>query len=182
MAEPTTPVVQDQSPAEEPRAAVIELIERHTGEKYPYSGAGSIIVPNVLRINGVAMWGTFDAPVVVKEIAVGGNPAPFKVTVQLLARALRIGETPAFDPGAEGDPEYSAAAVVEIPDIDSLEPGSTLDRPYLLLNGHRLYTEGSVGIGEIVTDGKDRTAATVTLTLLCRKFVVDDEVIQSGKG
>jgi hypothetical protein len=157
-----------------PRAAIIEIVERHKGPKYPYTGHGSILIPNHLRINGVAIFATVDHPAVIKEIAVGGAPGfPFAVQVQLLARALRFGGVPAVNPAAEGD--ANAAAVVEIPDLEEFEPGVSVCRPYVLLNGHRLYTEDTIVVGEIATDGEKRTAATVTLMLLCRQLVVDDE-------
>jgi hypothetical protein len=176
--QPTTePAVQKQPPGEEPRGAIIEIVERHSGEKYPYTGAGSVICPNHLRINGVAVWATYDAPATIHEINLSSEPGtPFTVTVQLFARALNIGGTPTFDPGVLGGPDSNSAAVVEIPDTASaLESGEKLDRPYVLLNGQRLYTDGDIVIGEIATDGDGRTAATVTLTLLCRRLTVDDE-------
>jgi len=176
MTEPTQPAtVQEQPPVDEPRAAVIEVVERHHGEKYPYTGNASIICPNHLRINGMAVWATMDNPATIREIAISGTPGtPFAVTVQMAARALNIGGTPAFDPAAVGA-DAIAGAVVEIPDTSAFEPGDQLARPYVLLNGQRLYIDDAVRVDELTTDGGGGPAAVVTLTLLCRQFTVDDE-------
>jgi hypothetical protein len=187
MSELTQPVVQEQLPAEEARAAIIEIVEQHQGaDRHPYVGAGSVIIPNHLRINGTALWATVDNPAVVNEIVIDGQcRSPFKVTVQLNARALKIGGTPAFDADADGGAGKTSGAMVEIPDLDVLEPGAEVERPYVLLNGHRLYIEGSVGIGALATDGAGNTVARVTLTLACRKLIVDDELlapVEPAKG
>jgi hypothetical protein len=202
MAEPTTPVAFLEPPLfetpavdppptaaadpakplliAEPGGAVIEMVERHTGAKYPYVGAESIVRPNHLRINGIAVWATYDNPAVIEEISLDGSSrAPLVVTVQLLARALKVGGTPAFTAGALGGPDSNIGAIVEIPTTDALdlEPNTYLERPYVLLNGEPLFISGSVRIGQLSTGGNDRDAATVTLPLLCRRLVVDDEAI-----
>ncbi len=162
-------------PAVEPHAAVVELIHRHSGPKKPYTGNESIIFPNHLRIDGVAVFATYDNPAVLQDVRIEGDAmSPFLVTLQLLARALTIGGTPAFDPDAVSG-QGTSAAVIEIPDVDTMAPGEELQRPYVLLNGNPVYLYGGVGIGEMATHGEGWTAATVTITLPVRKLVVDDE-------
>lgn len=176
MTEPTAPADLQPPPVEDPHGAIIEVVERHTGDKYPYSGPASVLCPNHLRINGVAVWATYDNPVRVREVTIDGAGArPFAVTVQLLARALHVGATPAFDPAALGAVESTAAAVVEIPDTAGLKAGRELDLPYVWLNWQRIYIDGPIIVGELTTDRIGLPAAMVTLTLLCRQFTVDDE-------
>lgn len=162
---------------EEPRGAVIELVERHAGRKKSYTGTDSIIVPNHLRINGVAIWASYDAPATICETVVDGSSLrAFQVTVQLMARALRVGGTPAFDPAAEGPgPDVNSAAVIEVPGVDAWAEGDHIDRYWVLLNGHRIWTAGPIVVGRAATCGDDQAVAMVTMTLLCRQLVVDDE-------
>lgn len=175
MSEPT--VITDP-----PGGAVIELLEVHAGPRMPDAGVESVLAPNHMRINGVGVYATQEAPAVLHEVEVDGRPsAPFTVTVQLMARALRVGGVPSYDP-AKDLPARSArhAVVVEIPGVDGeLEAGGRLAPPYVLINGHRLLINGPVRIGEIVTDGEKRTCAVVTIPLLCRRLVVDDESTNS---
>lgn len=175
MTEPTT-----NEPA--PHAAVIELLERHfDGEKRPYTGNQSLIIPNHMRIDGVAVYATYDDPAFIHGVKIDGSvlAPPFMVTVSLLARALRVGETPTLDPGALGGRDSTSGAVVEIPDLDKLEPGEQVDRPYVVLNGQPVFVSGDIRIGELSTSTKhELTVARVTLTLPCRRLVVDDEVCE----
>lgn len=175
MTEPTTQAAAAPAKAE-PHAAVIELLHRHGGsEKYPYAGGRSIILPNFLRIDGVGIWAPEDEPVVVEGIELDGLCLhPFAVTVTLQARALRVGAPPMSD-GPIGSPDSNCGAVLEIPDVDELSPGEDLDRPYVLLNGSPIYIRGPVRIGKVHLGGPDWSAAQVTVTLLCRRLIVDDE-------
>jgi hypothetical protein len=166
---PGTAPAEDPGP---PRGAVIEIVERHDEEKKPYSGVASIIVPNHVRINGVAVWATYEAPVTIEELVIDGScRSPFTVTVRLNARRLKVGGTPAFDEGAERGGDVGCAAVVEIPDTDGWSDGDVIDRPYVLLNGRRIWTAGPVRVGPVST----HNIASVTLTLVCRSLLVDDE-------
>lgn len=158
---------------EEPRAAVIEIVERHQGTKKAYSGHDSIIAPNQLRINGAAVWATEEEPVTIREIALGGRD-PFAVTLRLMARALRTGTPPSFTPGAE-DIDSTNGAVIEIPDFDEPQADSGVNRPYVLVNGRRIYTAGMIYVEQMATHGGDRNVLIVSLSLLCRKLTVDDE-------
>jgi hypothetical protein len=162
---------------QQPRGAIIELVQRHKGRKLPYTGANSILVPNHMRINGVAVIASCDAPATLCETAVDGmSSQPFAVTVQLLARALRVGGAPTFDPAAEGlGPDVISGAVVEVPEVDEWAEGDLLKRPHVLLNGYRVWTAGPIVVGRAATHGDDQYAALVTMTLLCRQLVVDDE-------
>lgn len=162
---------------EEPCGAVIELVERHAGRKKSYTGTDSIIVPNHLRINGVAIFASYDAPATIREIVLDGSSfRAFQVTVQLMARALRVGGTPTFDPAAEGiGPDVNSAAVIEVPNVDGWADGDLLTRHWVLLNGHRVWTMGEIRVGRSATYGGDQNVALVTMTLLCRQLVVDDE-------
>lgn len=175
MTEPTTQAAAAPAKAE-PHAAVIELLHRHSeSEKYPYTGGQSIILPNFMRIDGVGIWAPEDDPVVVEDIELDGRSLhPFAVTVTLQARALRIGGAQMSD-GTIGGPDSNCGAVLEIPDVDELTPGEELERPYVLLNGSPIYIRGPVRIGKMHLGGPDWSAAQVTVTLLCRKLIVDDE-------
>lgn len=174
---PTTGEYTIKAPQERPKphAAVIEILDRHTGEKYGYTGAESVILPNFVRIDGVAVWCTYENPVKVEAVTIDGGTVPFAVTMSLLARAIRVGGAPAYDAGALGGAENMSCAVVEIPDVDELTPGEELDRPYVLLNGSPVYVQGGITVGELSTSMNEAAAAQVTLTLLCRRLIVDDE-------
>lgn len=158
---------------EAPRAAVIEIVERHQDTKKPYSGTESIICPNTLRINGAAVWATQEDPARVEQITLGERDV-VTVTVRLPARALRTGDTPSFVPGAE-DIDAVNGAVIEIPDVDTVTVGDDLDRPYVLVNGRRIYTAGPIVVEAMATHGSDQHALIVTLPLICRKLTIDDE-------
>lgn len=78
-----------------PRAAIIEIYERHSGtEPMPEIGTGSIIVPNEIRINGMPVWCPDDAPPVVERIDVADRGA-VRVTLTLWARRVIIDDAPA---------------------------------------------------------------------------------------
>jgi hypothetical protein len=172
----------DASDVELPRAARIELLERHKGPKRGFAGVDSILVPNLMRINGVTVFATYDNPAVIREIAVDGSGLkPFLVQVQLLARALKVGGTPAYEARAEGG-DLVHGVVVEIPGVEQLEPGTEMPLPWVLLNGHRLYVEGQVVIGELATRSPIQNTAVVTLTLLCRQLIVDDEPLGESEA
>ncbi|MEU2780544.1 hypothetical protein [Streptomyces sp. NPDC007110] len=85
------------SPLHEPaRAAVIEIIElRRTTDDTP---AGSVIVPNDIRINGQSLLSPRDCPVKIHEMALDDSSLVC-VTLTLLARRVSI--------RAEGDTEAS---------------------------------------------------------------------------
>ncbi len=158
-----------------PRAAVIEILERHQGPRKGFTGTGSLLVPNRMRINGVAVYATYERPAVIQAIEIDGAcRKPFSVTVQLQGRALRVGGQPAYEAVAESD-GVEHGAVVEIPGVEHLEPGEDVTMPWVLLNGHRLYVEDKIRIGQMATGGPKQDLATVTLTLLCRQLIVDDE-------
>lgn len=158
-----------------PGAAVIEILERHNGPKKTFSGLDSMLLPNRMRINGVGIYASYDQPAILHEVQLGPGSQPFRVTVQLLARSVTVGGDPVHNAGAEAGTDGEAGAVVEIPGGYALEPGTDLAVPWVLLNGHRLYVDGSVVIGQLATRGPFQNVATVTLTLLCRQLTVDDE-------
>lgn len=184
----TAPAVTFRQPGtaaldvELPRAARIEILDRHKGPKKGFSGADSILVPNLMRINGVAIYATYDNPAILCEIAVdGAGTLPFLVCVQMLARSVKVGGAPAYEAVAEGVGNIHGA-VVDIPGVDQLDPGTDLALPWVLLNGHRLYVEGKILIGELATKSRIQNAAMVTLTLLCRQLVVDDEPLGEAEA
>lgn len=181
----TAVTIEQKRPPVEAGTAIIECVEQHSGEKFPDVGPRSILCPNLLRINGVAIWATYHNPVVIRGIQIGGGPGePFAVTVQLHARALRFNVEPAYDTTAEGDlaARANAGAVVEVPDVEEFTSGEVLERPYVLLNGRRIYIQGPIVVGEMAANGVgEHSMATVVLTLLCRRFIVDDEPYPAGK-
>jgi hypothetical protein len=161
-----------------PRAADIEIVERHYGEKKPAAGVNSVICPNHMRINGVAVLATYYHPATIHEIELDGSSrSAFTVTVELLARAIAVGRAPTVEPRAEGAADSTGCAVVEIPDVDTFVNVESIDRPYVLLNGRPVWVEDTVRIRELVTDGPMHGAARVELKLLCRRLLVDDEPI-----
>lgn len=177
MTEPTTTEPAAEAAKAAPHAAVIELVHRHgDSQKFPYAGAGSIIIPNRLRIDGVAIWASYDRPAVIHDLTLDGTcRTPFAVTVTLQARALRVGEAPTVTDGPLGFPAKESGAVIEIPGVDELFPGEDLDIPHVLVNGSAVYIQGPVKVGRMATDGPEQGLAEVTLTLLCRRLLVDDE-------
>lgn len=161
---------------DQPHAAVIEIVERHTGPRYPDVGVESILRPNHLRIDGVSIFATNDQPALVEDIELDGESRdPFTVTVRVFARALQAGGRPRTNPLAETVSGVNVGAIIDVPDLNELRPGETLERPWVLLNGRRVYTAGNILVGKMATSGDGRTVATVTLPLLCRRLIVDDE-------
>lgn len=178
-------------------AAIIEVVEQHKGpDRQPTFGSGSIIVPNHVRINGVAVHCTEDDPVVVQALHLDGTcKLPFVATLSLMARAIRIGDIPVSVGGPAAAPDdQDRGAVLEIPIVDLAgrvrpRPGQLLDPPVVYLNGSALYTSGSVKIERLRSpwDHQGPWVATVLVPLLCRRFLVDDEVkpppvVQASEG
>lgn len=162
---------------ETPRGAVIEIVERHTGRKRSYTGVESIIVPNLMRINEIAVWSSYDAPATLCETVIDGTCAT-AVTIRVMARALNVGAAPAFLAAAEagrGNVNSVSAVVVEVPDVGNWVPGDQFQRRWVLLNGHRVWTVGDLTVDRMAVHGEDRNVAMVTMTLLCRQLLVDDE-------
>lgn len=70
------------------RAATIEIVER--GAKTDDTMAGSVIVPDGVRINGQSLLTSSDHPVVVHEINLQDRSVAY-VTLTLLARRIVVG-------------------------------------------------------------------------------------------
>lgn len=175
--EPTQPPVIGGTATETPRAAVVEILERHRGaEKKPLHGADSILMPNMMRVNGVRLRATVDQPVFIHQIDIDGRcQRPQAVTLSLFARELRVGEQPTVV-SAMALADDQVSAVIEIPDLG--EPGeqTTIDRPYVYLNGHPIYLVGPITVHQMMTDGQyGDSGARVTLTIAARRVVIDDE-------
>ncbi len=75
-------------------AAVVEIVERHRGERMPEIGTGSILVPNEIRINGQRLWAPQDSPPVVERIEVGTGMSAVLVTLTVMARRVVIDDEP----------------------------------------------------------------------------------------
>lgn len=178
-----TPRKETSPPMTEPvRGADIEIVERHFSGKYPVVGSSSVICPNHLRINGVAVLATYGHPAVIHEIELDGScRSAFTVTVELLARAVAVGRAPTVEPRAEGGADSTGCAVVEIPDVDTFEGPGLIERQYVLLNGKPVWVEDKIRIRELVVDGPLCGAARVELKLLCRRLLVDDEPIAAAQ-
>jgi len=165
-----------------PGAAVIECIEQHPGpDRYEFVGTGSILAPNLVRINGVAIWCTDVDPVVVQSVHIDGTcKSSFVVRVRMSARLVNIGDIPVSVGGPGAEPgDRNRAAMLEIPLSGELRAGQLLEPPYVYLNGNPLYIGGPVEVERIRTPwgGGIGHTATVVVPLLCRRFTVDDEVV-----
>lgn len=93
--------------SEKPRASVIEIIA--TGRQPAEDGAGSIIVPREVRINGVSVF-TADREnrIKVSDITLGSDMV--EVTLTLVARRLVIAADSDLEPsGPSGTPIVQAA-------------------------------------------------------------------------
>lgn len=73
--------------AEQPTAAVIEIIER--GKTTDDTLGGSVIIPNEIRINGHPVAAPADKPVIVHEVSMTGDEL-VQVTLTLFARRISI--------------------------------------------------------------------------------------------
>ncbi len=71
-----------------PDVADIEIIERTT--ETDRSGAGGIVVPNEIRINGKPVMVPAESPIILHEIDLK-NLDSVKVTLTLFARVVHIG-------------------------------------------------------------------------------------------
>lgn len=166
----TTPV--------EPGAALIEILERHSGTRMPTTGVGSVLVPNTLRINGVTVYADEVNPIDIGPIRFGGEGSGARVLVPitLFARVVRQGSTDLL-PVEPTDAEQ--AATVELPEEITVPPpgqGGTIR-----LNGaDLLLAEG--GGPEILSFRLGTDVAHIRMTLLARRVVVDDEVIPPTAG
>ncbi len=150
--------------------AVSEIVERHDGPKMPETGSGSILVPNVLRINGVGVWANETNPVIIESIRFGHAEAVV-VTVTLFARVVRFGSADAPAVPVGGD---TRASVIEIEGIPrGLDVGHRISGT-VLLNGHRLLCPED-GEPEIVGLRLGTEMAQVRLKLVARRVIVDDE-------
>jgi hypothetical protein len=164
MTEPTT--------LDEPRAAHLEIVEQHDGEKYD---ARTPIKPNLLRVNGIPLWCSASHGI---TIAIDGcEPEPLVANLRLQARALRLGGEPT---GAEPSPaappgERPHFARIEVPGLSlSARPGAQVDARFVIVDGHRLLIRGCVEVNEILVD---QDIVTVDVPLVCRTIVFDDEVL-----
>lgn len=160
---------------DQPSGAVIELVERHSEDRKPEAGPESFVLPNELRINGNPVYAAYDAPIVVHEVSVSGEPgSPFVVTVTVQCRELVFGDP---DPGREVLPHGSGrmrASTVRVP-LNGMESGDW-DRPYVVLNGDKVWLAGQATMSEVTNGGgANWRVVEVTLPLLCRRLVVDDE-------
>lgn len=166
--------------------AVIEVVERHKGpDRYSHLGSESVIAPNHVRINGVAVHCTIDDPVVVESVHIDGNcHSKFVVTLRMMARVVRIGDVPESIGGPAAEPsDKNRAAVLEIPLGGKVRPGQLVAPAVVHLNGSALYLGGPVKVERLRAPWGDDGAqiATVVVPLLCRRFLVDDEVIPADE-
>ncbi|GGW98572.1 hypothetical protein [Streptomyces chartreusis] len=80
-------MTEQQPTSERPRASVIEIIAK--GQQPTEDGAGSIIVPREVRINGVSVYtADRDNRIKVNDISLGDDMVT--VTLTLVARKLVI--------------------------------------------------------------------------------------------
>lgn len=172
-------------------AAVIEVLERRRDHRLPDRGVGSIVLPNHLRINGVSVWASLDHPITIDALRIDpDSKAPFVVTMTLHARAVRAGDIEVSVGGPAAEPDGAGrGSVVEIPVYGEIErlfaPGESLQPPVVYLNGSALFLGGPIEVGELRPGlfyaGEGALVGQVTLPLLCRRFIVDDELIPPVK-
>lgn len=169
--DPSVPHVEDAPPT----PAVLEVLDRHKGEKH---GRNTILLPNLVRINGIPLWCPTDNPIVVQDIRVDGREgSPLVVNIRLQVRALRIGEAPSQRAVDVAD-DRTRYATVELPNVpDHLVDGSTepdaLPCGYAIVDGQKLMLADNATVDYVVPFG-DR-AVVVDLPLVCRSVVFDDE-------
>lgn len=159
-----------------PRPARLTIVEEHTGEKWP---SDRPIVPNRIRVNGVALWCPQEDPVVVEEFAVDGTCArPVVVRLKLQARSLAIGQEPSrVDPAAAD--LRARWATVELPtmlrDLAEADLPGECAFPYAIVDGHKLQLDGEALVHEVRPGDRDGYLVLVTLPLVVRSIVFDDE-------
>lgn len=153
-----------------PAPARLEILEQHRGDKYDDHMP---LLPNIVRVNGRALWCSADNPVVVQDI----NPAsgPIVVTLRLQARVLSVGsDLPEAEPAtAEVRGERAHFARVMVPVMPEDAVGGEITTPYVVVDGHRLLLAGPVEIDSIQVPGAD--LVTVAVPLVCRSVLFDDE-------
>jgi hypothetical protein len=171
--DPFTPPVLEEEP---PRPARLEIVERHDGEKY---GPDRPIMPNGIRINGVPVWCPGADPIIVKEVRVDGTkPAPLVTVLRLQARALRIGEEPSRADLSSPDVR-THFATVELPvkyESSGGQPRVWGFGEYAIVDGQKVELAGPIEVDPVQPDvGSDERVVVVTLPLVCRSVVFDDE-------
>lgn len=183
---PETPRVGVIGELPQPSGAVIELIELHHGEKYPYPGNGThICLPNHVRINGIPVWCSERYPVAVEDIRIDGScRAPVVALMTMHARAVRYGDaTPddnaVLDLTTEPGTERGNGVLLVVPGLSGeMRHGDKVVVPYVYLNGSALFVSGPIVIGGMTTSRHlGGYLAQVTVPLLCRRLVIDDEVL-----
>lgn len=171
------PAAEDDRPAV---AARLEVLEVHGGKSYDDR---TPLAPNEVRVNGVSLWAPVDDPIVVQEIAVDGKlRRAVVVTLRLQVRALKIGAPRVVLP-PPGDARKRHFAVVELPMNLGDDDTVTQIGHHAYVDGHKLLLAAPGPSVERVVPGDprqpdmvDRTLVVVTLPLLCRSVVFDDEV------
>lgn len=181
----TTPALDPFTPPafadQQPKPARLEILERHTGEKYDDK---VLLCPNIVRINGVSLWCSGTEPVTVQEFSFDDQASrQIVVKLRLHARRLSAGEEPTRVVPDAPDPR-NRFATVELPPVedDIRNRDGDLSPAYAIVNGHKLLlAEPGVTIDPMVPD-KDshERVLTVTVPLLCRSVVFDDVVEEDG--
>lgn len=165
------PVLEDHPP----QPARLEIVERHAGVKWPDDRP---IVPNVVRMNGVQLWCPVDAPIVVEKFTIDGNCGrPLVVRLKLQARVLAVGDQPARIAPDADDVRARRFATVELPARTGEEPLTGLPDnysiPYAIVNGMKIQLGDDVLVHQVEVG--ERQIVVVTLPLVCRSVVFDDE-------
>jgi hypothetical protein len=139
-------------------SSAIEILERHVGDPMPDAGTGSIIAPNLLRINGDDIWSASDYPVEIGPI--GFNPLGAEAVVVPVAMLVLL---------TEDDTPDVTLANRRVPPIATLDIRSG----GIVLNGRAVFA-AEQGV-EILQRYPGTDCARVRLPLLARKVTIGDE-------
>ncbi len=140
-------------------SSTVEILERHANDKMPDTGNGSIIAPNVLRINGDDIWSAKDYPIEVGPL--GYYPLGSDALVVPIVMTVRLTDHRVPAPAAPGNRHAPPAATLEL----------HADR--VVLNGRRVWVHEH-GV-EVIWRYAGTDCARIRIHLFARRLVVDDD-------
>jgi hypothetical protein len=168
-----------------PQPCHLEVLERRYEERDP--GTDLILLPNLVRLNGVGLWCPEDDPIVVRQITVDGTrmAGPMVVTLRLQARALTLGETGEPVGGIETDHQGNRFAVVQVPGltfhVQDAKGDPLLDAGFVVVDGMKMLLAGPVSVHPVpvpVEGSFSRGPVVVELPLLVRSVKFDTLLVE----